>query len=303
MAGKVQGIGSYGAEVTAACERVLVTLLRQLGPWRESVYLIGGLTPRYLIKARPPQVAPHAGTGDVDLVIDMAMLADVDAYRTLEGNLEDIGFSRVKKEDGSEVSWRWEVGVDHGKVILEFLVDDPKLGASKIQVLPTDSKVTACNIPHASMVQDFHNSVVVTAELLNGGGVTSETVRFADIVSFTCLKALAFDDRNLRKDAHDLVYCLENLDGGIDAAVGAFKAGLETKHADVIRRVLDILRNRFIDPDSGQSYRRDGPVAVARFEDDDVDVENDEAARNARILRQRRAADIVSALIVPLMER
>jgi len=301
MAVKPQGISGYGAEVTAACERVLVTLLRSLGPWRDTVYLIGGLTPRYLIKARPPEIAPHAGTGDVDLVIDMAMLAEVEAYRTLEGNLEEIGFSRVKKPDGTEVSWRWEVEVGHGKVVLEFLTDDPKLGASKIQVLPTDSKVTACNIPHASMVQDFHEKVVVTADLLNDGGTTSETVRFADIVSFTALKALAFDDRALRKDAHDLVYCLEHYEGGVEAAVEMFRAALQTKHAAVLRRVLDILRNRFADADPERSYRREGPVAVARFEDDDADVGTDEAARNARILRQRRAADVVTALITPLL--
>lgn len=41
----------YGEEYTLDCERVLVTLLRGLGPWKDSVYLIGGLTPRYLVDA------------------------------------------------------------------------------------------------------------------------------------------------------------------------------------------------------------------------------------------------------------
>lgn len=43
-------------------ERVLVTLPHGLGPWKESVCLIGGLTPRYLVSARPPVVPAHAGT-------------------------------------------------------------------------------------------------------------------------------------------------------------------------------------------------------------------------------------------------
>lgn len=42
--------GGYDPAHTDYCERILVTLLRGLGPWKESVYLIGGLVPRYLIR-------------------------------------------------------------------------------------------------------------------------------------------------------------------------------------------------------------------------------------------------------------
>ena len=77
----------YSDQYTVDCERVLVTLLRGLGPWKESVFLVGGLTPRYLVAARPPEVPPHAGTLDVDIVIDLQILADTAGYRTLEENL------------------------------------------------------------------------------------------------------------------------------------------------------------------------------------------------------------------------
>jgi hypothetical protein len=61
----------YSDQYTLDCESVLVALLRGLGPWKYSVYLIGGLTPRYLVSARPPVVPAHAGTLDVDIVIDL----------------------------------------------------------------------------------------------------------------------------------------------------------------------------------------------------------------------------------------
>lgn len=51
---KPTAIQGYNQSVTEACERVLVTLIRHLGPWRDSIFLVGGLTPRYLIKERPP---------------------------------------------------------------------------------------------------------------------------------------------------------------------------------------------------------------------------------------------------------
>ena len=96
----------YSDRYTVDCERVLVTLLRGLGPWKESVFLVGGLTPRYLVAARPPDVSAHAGTLDVD--IDLQILADTAGYRTLEENLRAMGFERSTNERGQRLSWRWQ---------------------------------------------------------------------------------------------------------------------------------------------------------------------------------------------------
>ncbi len=46
-------LDGYTDQYTVDCERVLVTLLRGLGPWKKSVFLVGGLTPRYLVAASP----------------------------------------------------------------------------------------------------------------------------------------------------------------------------------------------------------------------------------------------------------
>lgn len=152
------------------------------------------------------------------------------------------------------------------------------------------------------MVFDLHESVEITAELLDGNGEATETVRYADIVSFVCLKAFALDDRFERKDAHDIVYCLEHYEGSVDAARDAFARALETQHREVIRDALSRLAQRFCDLDTPDAaYRKDGPVAVARFEDDDVAVEEDDELANQRILRQRGAAAIVAALVLPLL--
>ena len=298
---KAKYISGYDARVTEACERVLVTLLRHLGPWRKSVFLIGGLTPRYLIDARPPEVPAHAGTADVDIVVDIAMLTDTEAYRTLESNLREMNFHRAVNEDGVKQSWRWQTDVDGATMILEFLVDDPSRDGGRAEVLPIEGKVSAINIPRSSMVVDFHKTRELKAELLDGKGVAVETVRFADIVSFTCLKSLAYDDRIEPKDAHDLVYCLEHYPGGVEEVVEEFRRGLDTKHRDVILDALGRLSKRFRDSDPDQSYRLDGPVAVAAFEDNDAGIGDDEGARDGRILRQRRAADVVAQLLGPII--
>lgn len=287
----------FDKQVAGDGERVLVTLLRGLGPWRDSVFLVGGLAPAYIVRRRHPQVPIHAGTGDVDVVVDLAMLADTEAYQTLEKNLKTMGFERGENDSGQAVNWRWKMKMEHGGVlVLEFLADDPKLRGGKIRELPTAGNVSAVNIPYASMVFDLHDTIEIKAELLGGGGLTTQTIAYANIVSFTCLKAFAFDHRNERKDAHDLVYCLENIEGGVEAAVQAFIKALTGIHRDPILKALRLLRQHFA-PDPDEGYRYSGPVAVAMFELTDADD-----MREERLLRQRIASDVIARLLSGLAE-
>ena len=301
MMSKPKTFDAYNGAVTEAAERVLVTLLRGFGPWKDTVFLVGGLTPRYLVAARPPEVPQHAGTGDVDVVVDVAILTDTEAYSTLEENLHAMGFERGTNESGVKVSWRWEARLETGAtMVLEFLAEHPELGGGKVKVLPTEGNVSALNIPHASMVFDLHDTTELTAELLNGGGLATEVVRYANIVSFSCLKAFAFDHRNARKDAHDLVYCLEHYPGGLDSVISAFNDALAGSHAEAVQEALAKLKTRFVHEDPDQSYRRDGAVAVARFEDNDADVDDNEEIRDLRILRQRQVADLMGQFFAAL---
>jgi len=291
-------LDGYTDQYTLDCERVLVTLLRGLGPWKDSVFLVGGLTPRYLIKARPPDVPRHAGTQDVDIVIDLQILADTDAYRTLEENLRKLGFERATNESGQKLSWRWQTRTEHGALmILELLADAPNIVGGKVQPLPTEGRISALNIPHSSIVFDLHQATEIQAELLGGAGIATEIVKHANLISFTCLKAFAFDQRFERKDAHDLLYCMEHAPEGFDAVAAAFRDALGGKHGAVVTDSLTILRRRFCSDEKVEGYRKDGPVAVALFERGEGE---EPALRDARILRQREAADLIERLLAAI---
>jgi len=284
----------YEKQVTENCERLLVTLIRNLGPWKKSIYLVGGLTPRYLV-TKPPPGKEHAGTGDVDVVVEQQVLADTDAYRTLEENLKKMGFERAKNDKGQPQSWRWQAKTDSGSsIILEFLADDPERGGGKVAPLPEQGgNISALNVPHASLVFDHFEEKEIVADMLGDKGVATEKVRHADIVGFTCLKAYALTDRHEGKDAHDIVYCLEHTEGGTAAAAEKFKQALQGKHAAVVKEVLAILRKHFVTDGKAEGYRKDGAVALARFE-----IEGDgEEIREQRVLRQREASEVVSNFV------
>ena len=239
-------IDGYQDRYTMDCERVLLTLLRGLGPWKESVFLIGGLTPRYLVEARPPTVPEHAGTMDVDIVIDLQILSDTAGYHTLEENFKSMNFERSLNNDGKPLSWRWQTLTESGAVmVVELLADDPELAGGRVEPLPTKGNISALNIPHSSLVFDMYEVKEIRAELLGDTGVAIERVKHADLVSFTCLKALAFDQRFERKDAHDLIYCLEYSESSIELTAGLFRDALAGVHGDVIQECLRILRTRF----------------------------------------------------------
>ena len=285
----------YSDHYTADCERVLVTLLRGLGPWKDSIYLVGGLTPRYLVAARPPEVPAHAGTLDVDIVIDLQILADTEAYRTLEENLRKMGFERAENEKQQKLSWRWQTRTEHGALmVLELLADAPDIAGGKVQALPTEGTISALNIPHSSIVFDLHQVAQIQAELLGDNGVATETIKYANLVSFTCLKSFALDQRFERKDAHDLIYCIEHAPEGIDAVAEAFRKERGGKHGSVIEDSLAILRKRFARDGTIEGYRKDGPVSVAKFE---LGESNEPGQREARALRQRQASDLIEQLI------
>ena len=245
--------------------------------------------------ARPPAVPPHAGTLDVDIVIDLQILADTDAYRTLEENLRRMRFEPSTNDEGQRVLWRWKTRTEHGALmVLELLADAPEFAGGRVQPLPTKGSISALNIPHSSMVFDLHQTKEIRAELLNGAGVAVERVKHADLVSFTCLKALAFDQRFERKDAHDLVYCIEHAPGGLDHAAKMFRNTLNGSHRAVIRDSLTILRNRFVRDAEVGGYLKDGPVAVARFE---LGEDDEAGQREARTLRQRQVSDVIEQLL------
>ena len=112
----------YGRAATDRCERVLLTLLGDVGPWSERIYLAGGLAPRYLVGQLPVGAGAHVGTTDVDLIIGLALGDEVpETYRTLHNNLNNAGFRQ------GEPSFRWTRTVDGTSVHVEFLCETDRV--------------------------------------------------------------------------------------------------------------------------------------------------------------------------------
>jgi hypothetical protein len=247
---------SYDEETTRRCERVLITLLGDLGPWRERIYLAGGLAPRYLVGQLPEGARPHVGTTDVDLVIGLALGDETpEAYRTLQNNLEKARFEQ------QEPSFRWARAVDEVTVFVEFLCETDQVDSGRIfrpKGESAGSKLGAFNVRGAQLVRDDFIERWLEGERLDGGGWSRVCVRVANVLPYTVLKIFAFQDRHENKDAYDLVFTLLHHEGGPRVAGRAAAVSAVARHPQVTE-ALGLLEERFND------VGRDGPSAYASF--------------------------------------
>jgi hypothetical protein len=177
-------------------------------------------------------------------------------------------------------------------VLIEFLRDaSEELPGGKVAAVDGEG-ISALAIKHAGIVHGWFAEKEITAELLDGGGKATETVRFADVVAFLVLKALAFEDRAENKDAADLVHVMRYagpLEWVAQQLIDRRKAG---QHADAIDGALDALRRRFCDGENVEGHERDGPVACAIFmHGPDVDVSE------RRVLEQRNVSGMVTEFL------
>ena len=267
----------YDEETTGRCERALLTLLGDLGPWRERIYLAGGLAPRYLVGQLPEGARAHVGTTDIDLVIGLALGDETpETYRTLKNNLEKARFAQ------EEPSFRWARDVDGLPVVVEFLCETDEVEPGSIfrpKGESTGSGLGAFNVRGAHLVRDDFVERAIEGERLDGGGRSKVAVRVANVLPYTVLKILAFQDRHENKDAYDLVFTLLNHAGGPREAGRAARSSAVARHPQV-DEALALLEERF------QDFRQDGPNAYASF----LSAPNDDDER-AR-LRQEAAATV-----------
>lgn len=263
---------AYDEHTTARCERALLTLLGDVGPWRERIYLAGGLAPKYLVGQLPEGAQAHVGTADVDLIIGLALAGETsETYRTLQNNLEKAHFEQ------REPSFRWARDVDGVTVMIEFLCETDEVGAGRIfrpKGEHTGSKLGAFNVRGAQLVRHDFVECSIEGKRLDGGGWSRVILRVANILPYVVLKIFAFQDRHENKDAYDLVFTLLNAEGG-PRSVGRTAATSAVSGHGQVTEALQLLEERF------RHVAQDGAAAYASFL-----AHPDSAEENARLRRE-----------------
>ncbi len=250
-----------------------MTLIGDLGPWRERVVLVGGLAPRYIVGSLPMGASPHAGTTDVDVVIGLAVDDSFESYATLQANLRKSGFEL------GQPSYQWFRLFDGARATVDFLCETDAVAPGDIYSPKqgTGAKFSAFNAPGAQLAIEDCIEVAVTAERLDGGGLSTATVRVAGILAYVVLKILAFQERHNNKDAYDLVYSLVNFRGSGPRAAGLVAVESPIREEPQVDNALQLVLERFESPD------HDGPSAYSNFLAHPEDMVRQEQLRNEAV--------------------
>lgn len=226
-----------------ATRQALNEIAEILEPYPRAV-VVGGTVPYLLI---PQDAAPHEGTIDIDIVLDLNQ-PGADDVHTLHDFLE----RRLFQQDPQK-PFRYTKGIDvEGEictVLIELLGggDPPPNGLRRI---PTED-VYVSIIP--GMEVAFENPVKV---MLSGKG--SQTISVASIPAFFAMKAVALERREAfqrTKDAYDILYCLRHYPGGVQAIAEEYRLALANP---LIFEGLALLRTLF------ESSEAAGPLAYSR---------------------------------------
>ena len=251
----------YDPAVTVLCERALVTILGNAGWWGQHLYLVGGLVPRYLTVPPTERRPAHSGTRDVDLGLALAFPARTRAdYERLAQCLQRAGFDQTR--DDPAFTWTHAEDGLELKVDLLSETDAVAPGESFKPRANAGSKLQALNARGIHLLPHDHRVVEVTAERLDGQGVSTVGIRVAAPLPFVALKINALQLRHLPKDAYDIVYTLDNLapaDGPHPAEAGLVMAQSSIARDPFIAESVELLRTRCAEP------HLDGPGAYAQF--------------------------------------
>lgn len=261
----------YTTRQTDAARRVLIDVQQVLAGFRDSIVLVGGWVPDLLI---PDASEPHVGSIDVDLALDAQKLEDGRYAELLKLLLDTRRYEAGEKTFQLRTTVNLADGLPPINVDVDFLAArEVKLRGRKrmkdFRVLQADGCSTAFRAPEV---------IDVSGVMIDGVRNTVE-VRVAALPDFLVMKCHALAGRDKPKDAYDIVYCLDNVPGGIASIATVWRAQATDP---IFGRASDILRQKFAGIDS---Y---GPQRAAQFRELDEE---------AHAMAARRAYELVQSFL------
>jgi len=214
----------------------------------EGAVIVGGTVPFLLV---PQESEPHEGTVDIDIVLDRNKKGFDEVY-TLHEILERNSFVQdtIRPFQYSKGAL---VNDELHQINVELLGGGamPPGGLARIQT------------------EDVYVSVIPGLEVALDGPITIDLpgdnqgrIMVTSFPGFFAMKSLALatrDEKMKSKDAYDIVYCLRNYPGGVEAAAEQYRAMIGNP---LVREGLDRIEELFSDTAAI------GPKAYAMSESD-----------------------------------
>jgi len=235
-----------------------------LGEFKDSIVLVGGWVPYFLIEERKQE---HTGSLDIDAALDFKSISS-ETYSTILELLKERGYEETEQPYVFNRTVKTESGA---KVTVKInLLAGEYGGTSKSHRTQKVQDVKARKARGCDLAFDQNFSVTLSSRMPDGAK-NEVTIRIAEIVPFLVMKGMALWDRYKEKDAYDIYFAILYYPGGIPKLVSVFKPFKSNK---LIREGLGKIRAKFKDVESP------GPVWVTHFEEIDDEEEKERVKRD-----------------------
>jgi hypothetical protein len=175
----------YGKSEVNACLSVLVELMTILGEYRDSIVLVGGWIPYFLLENSRNE---HVGSLDIDIALDFQKISN-SSYRTILQMLKNKGYQKgdqqpfiyyrtIKNEEGREVT-----------IEIDLLAGEYG-GTSKNHRTQLIQDVRARKVRGCDLVFEQYRSLKISATMPDGS-VNEVTIKIADIIPFLVMKGMS----------------------------------------------------------------------------------------------------------------
>jgi hypothetical protein len=203
----------YDDRGARAAHAILVELGQVLGAHRDAFVIIGGTVPSLLLPGVEPQ---HIGSLDVDLDLDTEKLAD-HGYADLIEKLDAAGHERnVKGLKPFQI--RRTVDLQDGGEPVAVIVDllMPK-GAKFTKHRPKLVEGLRVQEADGGEIALRSNLKVLIEGIMPDGRKNQVELLVASIPALLVMKGYALVQRDKKKDAYDIYFCIRNCKEGIDS--------------------------------------------------------------------------------------
>ncbi len=243
----------YDIEFIEQARSACLELATRLGDLLDEIVIVGGLAPALLAEQDPPpfDLGAHAGTIDVDLGLDVTLFDDR-RYQALRTRLVEAGFEPDLNNEDQPMLQRWRT-VDAPVVKIDFLINPSPEAGPEERMMRFDRDFRAFLIPGLALAFKDRRTIELSGRTLRGEQATRK-FHVCGPGAFTVLKALAFANRGVEKDAYDLYYVWDGI--GIKEVAACLRP---LRGSEVVERSLAYIERDFCDLESI------GPMRAAWF--------------------------------------
>lgn len=249
----------YNLDVTKISFSYLLELVATLREYHDSLVLIGGWVPFFILEHFKKATIDfkHIGSIDIDLAVDPALFNEgIDKYRTIIEHIEKLGYAQKKDKLNNIVPSSFVKPTKEGVDIqIDFLTSfferHPKSKRHlKVQPDLMARRAKGCETAFT------HNWECPLAGNLPGDGEIKLKIKVADVVSGIVMKGQALGERLDGKDPYDIYAMVAYYKDGPSSVAEEFKP---FPKIPIITSSLKIIDNNF------EKQTSNGPVRAGYF--------------------------------------